>query len=58
MKLKKNSDNTQETIDISKIREVTTIVGPGTEVTGNLCAETTLRIDGILTVKLTLPTPS
>ncbi len=46
MKNKKNRDKALEPIDISKVREVTTIVGPGTEFTGNLSAETTIRIDG------------
>jgi cytoskeletal protein CcmA (bactofilin family) len=46
MRILKRSSKGPEPIDISNVREVTSIVGPGTEMTGNLSADTTLRIDG------------
>ena len=42
----KSRRKSKEPINISNVREVTSIVGPGTEMVGNLTAETTLRIDG------------
>ncbi len=35
-----------ETIDIANVREVTTIIGPGAEMNGDISADTTIRIDG------------
>jgi cytoskeletal protein CcmA (bactofilin family) len=37
----------QEPISIANVNEVSTIVGAGTEVTGRLNAEKTIRIDGL-----------